>query len=282
MFLDAAPYPWADPAASELHSVLADAYRTADDRLAVLATAGVPRRHLLYEGTPHSTWRQALDVAASMRLTHAVVDTVLKDDSVVGFHDKIRKLLSSEVPADARPVAVDWNAGWGALRLDKPTSRAPLALGSARQVNAGDPVIIVQHAMGGYKQFVIEPQGIVSLTDHSLRYQADTTGGSSGAPVFDQSMRVIAVHFRARPDDKVNEGARIDLVKTGLRQHGLNFVEAVFAADPIVETDVEAPPVFASLVATSSDTGVVAGDTNLDTPIDIPPNPGPTVHKSRK
>lgn len=233
-FLDVAPYPWVDSAANELLSVLANAYPESGSRLEVLALAGIPRVQLLQEGTPHATWRQALEMAASMGRMRKLVEIVLEDKGVAGFHDQIQALLPAELPAEAHPIAVDFEAGWGAFRLSAPSSRAPLALGSAHGLEVGDGVIIVQHPWAGPKQFVLEPRGLVALTESRLHYAADTAPGSSGAPVFDSSMKVIAIHYSSGNRDATilhssgagyNIGVRVDLVKSGLVQRHLDFIE---------------------------------------------------------
>jgi hypothetical protein len=159
-----------------------------------------------------------------MGLTRALVKTVLEDESVSGFHARVRGLLPSQAPREARVVAAsDGPIGWAALRLEQPVARPPLALGAGTAV-AGEGAIIIQHPLGGYKRFVLEPEGIVGVTDDMVQYRADTEPGAGGAPIFDTAMRVIGIHQRNNPELGLNEGLRIALVKGGLEQNGLSFV----------------------------------------------------------
>lgn len=231
--LDATPYPWPDSAARDLHNTLAEAYDSLEALRQILPSAGVPRQHLLDSGTAFKGWEQALNTAASMGRTRALIDVVLEDSTISAHHKKIRKLLRPETKFEAVPVAMDWDEGWAALRLKKPPSLAPLALGSASHLVENSAIIIIQHPLAEFKQFALEPNGVAKCADDYVHYRADTRPGSSGAPVFDGSMRLVAIHSAAGPrdtEDMVNFGVRVDRVKKGLEAEGLSFVEAASIA----------------------------------------------------
>ncbi len=233
-FVDTAPYPWDDASASELHGILADAYADNSRRLQILQMAGIERRYLLTDGTPHRTWTQALDHAASAGKTREVIQTVLEDESVFGFHKSLRLLLKPEsklngVPVELDPrhsIAQDTNndvSVLGVLRLEKPISRSPVPLSSTSKVKVTDGVVIIQHPQGSHKQFILEPEGILSVDEQYVYYNADTQRGSSGAPVFDENLHVVAMHFFGSRDG--NGGVRIDLIKEELSKNNLDFVD---------------------------------------------------------
>ena len=201
--------------------------------------ASVERRHLFQSGTPNETWKQALEVSSSAGKTRKVVEVVLADDSVAGFHEKIREILlpksrvvASRILLDLPEISVPerypdrrvMTTGWAALRLAEPVSLPPLPLGSSESLKAGDGVIIIQHPHAGFKHFVLQPHGVISNDEQLLLYRADTLPGSSGAPVFDLNMHVVAVHFLGRPEG--NGGVPIEVIKAGLRDRGLDFISA--------------------------------------------------------
>ncbi|WP_373635719.1 trypsin-like peptidase domain-containing protein [Yoonia sp. SS1-5] len=74
-------------------------------------------------------------------------------------------------------------AQWGHLSIDPQSAPA-----------IGDPVAIIQHPNGGEKQVAVTANEVVAVQDGRLAYLTDTLGGSSGAPVFNERWRVVALH----------------------------------------------------------------------------------------
>jgi V8-like Glu-specific endopeptidase len=72
---------------------------------------------------------------------------------------------------------------WGHLDLTGDNKLAP-----------GEHVTIIQHPGGGPKQIAITANQVVNIFDHRIQYSTDTLPGSSGAPVFNDDWRVVAVH----------------------------------------------------------------------------------------
>lgn len=59
----------------------------------------------------------------------------------------------------------------------------------------GEPVNIIQHPKGGFKQISLTANEIISNDwKQYLFYKADTEQGSSGSPVFNKNWEVIAIH----------------------------------------------------------------------------------------
>ncbi|WP_309570357.1 trypsin-like peptidase domain-containing protein, partial [Deinococcus sp.] len=93
----------------------------------------------------------------------------------------------------------------------------------------GAAVNIVQHPGGDYKKVVLRGNRIVARTDMALHYEADTEGGSSGSPVFNDAWEVVALHHWGAPHlsttgadgqllgTMVNEGVRISSIVASLR-----------------------------------------------------------------
>ncbi|GHF50117.1 endonuclease G [Deinococcus metalli] len=115
----------------------------------------------------------------------------------------------------------------------------------------GATVNIVQHPGGDFKKVVLRGNRIVARTDMVLHYEADTEGGSSGSPVFNDAWEVVALHHWGSPHlgttgpdgtplgTQVNEGVRISAIVEALRA-ALPTLPA--AARPYLEEVLAAPP----------------------------------------
>lgn len=222
--LETVPFPWSNPAANDLCSLLCDAYPAANARIGILQQAGVPKRNLLIEGTPADTWRQNLGVTANMHRMSALIDVILKDPAMSGYHKTIREAIKRREVQKAIPIAADSVSGWAALRLDHHVDLAPLILHTPTALEPGTNLISVQHPHGGRKQFTIAQDGFLKLTETEVLYRMDTMAGSSGAPVLDESLRVIALHRRASEKRDHNAGTRIDSIKQGLEANSLRWL----------------------------------------------------------
>ena len=100
-------------------------------------------------------------------------------------------------------------AKWGTLELNP--DQAPAV---------GDHVSIVQHPEGGVKQIACTANQVVNIFEHRLQYLTDTLPGASGAPVFDDKWKIVAIHHaggdmstNVRGDTRyVNEGILVGRV----------------------------------------------------------------------
>ncbi|MEJ7606323.1 MAG: serine protease [Bryobacteraceae bacterium] len=101
--------------------------------------------------------------------------------------------------------------------------------GSSAKHSVGEPVNIVEHPDGDYKQVIVRENRIVHRGDTVLHYIADTERGSSGSPVFNDQWQVVALHHwggphrevsaRGRPlSREVNEGIRISVIVNELQK----------------------------------------------------------------
>ena len=103
----------------------------------------------------------------------------------------------------------------------------PLDGGPAPKV--GDLAYILQHPGGQQKRLGFVRNMISDVTPGVVRYLTDTEPGSSGAPVFDASGRVIALHHKGgtpqevlgKPPVAKNEGIRISRVLERLKATGV-------------------------------------------------------------
>jgi len=73
-----------------------------------------------------------------------------------------------------------------------------------------DPVNIIQHPGGLVQQFSLTANEVIDTWEHYLYYKADTKGGSSGSPVFNQNWKVVALHHAGQNEKNRNKGLQID------------------------------------------------------------------------
>jgi endonuclease G len=66
----------------------------------------------------------------------------------------------------------------------------------------GEWLTIVQHPNGETKQVCVRENRLLTRTDEVLWYSTDTLGGSSGAPVFNNSWQVVALHHKGVPEER--------------------------------------------------------------------------------
>jgi len=87
-------------------------------------------------------------------------------------------------------------------------------------VKVPDDVFIIQHPGGEHKQIALSDNVIAYVDDVIVQYLTDTLPGSSGSPVFNDSMRLIALHHSGGwlPEPSTgsthfrNEGIRISAI----------------------------------------------------------------------
>jgi hypothetical protein len=157
-----------------------------------------------------------------------VTSMVAEFDCEEGFNGKplVRKGRLDKITSAA-------DHDWAVIPLDQAVDRLPLKLGTPFDIGIDDTVVIIQHPKGAYKQFSLEPLAIRHVDDARIQYVADTQQGSSGSPVFNDRMHVIALHHvEAEVTVKVagkpetvwrNQGVHIGQVMKALKEHGVPF-----------------------------------------------------------
>lgn len=123
---------------------------------------------------------------------------------------------------------------WAVIPLEHTVDRQPIALSTPYDIGKNDPIVIIQHPLGAFKKFALDPMSIQYVDEYVVQYLADTQDGSSGSPVFNIKMHLIALHH-AEENTEVeidgrkeivwrNQGIRIDKVMADLRSLDIEFM----------------------------------------------------------
>lgn len=91
----------------------------------------------------------------------------------------------------------------------------PLALNDRNDKHAlGISLNLIHHPGGAPQQITLRNNALLARHQQLLHYAADTDGGSSGAPVFNDSWQLVALHHGGVESDDgwVNEGIRISAI----------------------------------------------------------------------
>ena len=108
------------------------------------------------------------------------------------------------------------------MPLESAVKRPALALGTPFSVGIDDIVAIIQHPGGAQKQFALEPLAIQFVDDARVQYVADTQHGSSGSPVFNVRMHVIALHHaEAEVEVQIDGGTEVQWRNEGIAMQRL-------------------------------------------------------------
>jgi len=162
-----------------------------------------------------------------------------EDDALYSVSLKPDTLFITDEELDFTIVACD------SLALPETIAPIPL-LGHTNMVTRGERVNIIQHPRGRKKEISIHDNKVNYVYDVTIRYTADTEGGSSGSPVFNNSWELVALHHAGwshSDGSATNEGIRLASIVNYLQSLGSNEAAAVLTAldDPLAE-DVAALP----------------------------------------
>ena len=126
----------------------------------------------------------------------------------------------------------------------------------------GKDVNIIQHPMGGGKQYATRGNGLIDRLENFLHYETDTEPGASGSPVFNDFWEIVALHHSAVPlmngdviqsvnggpwdgvsEDDVawlaNEGVRVSRILAHLQQVDLDKAGQTTLRDKVFATGID-------------------------------------------
>lgn len=110
-------------------------------------------------------------------------------------------------------------------------------------VTRNERVNIIQHPRGRSKEVSLHDNKVTYVYDKVIRYTADTEGGSSGSPVFNNQWDLVALHHAgwSEPDDGAsNEGVRMTAIVSHLI--GEQATESSSALESLIQTVVSTHP----------------------------------------
>ncbi|MEO1118999.1 MAG: DNA/RNA non-specific endonuclease [Pseudomonadota bacterium] len=111
-------------------------------------------------------------------------------------------LVSPEAELDCALIAL----GEPIFEADSPTTFGYCPLSDTEDRHRiGMNVNVIQHPGGALKMIAVRNNLLTHRTDRTLLYETDTLKGSSGAPVFNDSWEVIALHHYGAPSDELDE-----------------------------------------------------------------------------
>lgn len=96
----------------------------------------------------------------------------------------------------------------------------PLALNDRNDKHAlGISLNLIHHPGGAPQQLTLRNNALLARHEQFLHYEADSEGGSSGAPVFNDGWQLVALHHGAVEDGEkwVNEGIRLSALTDWLK-----------------------------------------------------------------
>jgi endonuclease G, mitochondrial len=125
-------------------------------------------------------------------------------------------------------IAHDPDLDYALLRLKQPVAATPLPffVGQLRDPDEGFTFVanIIQHPEKQAKQLGLRNNAVWKLDPQHMYYFTDTRGGTSGAPVFDDDWRVIAMHTGWEPFESaeaVYMGRKLGFANRGTLARGL-------------------------------------------------------------
>ena len=122
--------------------------------------------------------------------------------------------------------------------------------GELGKILCGESITIIHHPQGGPKSLQLRSGSLLDYGVDFLHYEAETTVGSAGAPVFNNQWEVVGVHHAATPVEGklVSEGIRISRILRACREASLpntemqELLDHVFnPADVVVSSSTTQP-----------------------------------------
>lgn len=181
----------------------------------LLAAKSVAKIHIKdKDGNPHGAGTGSI-IAGNYMLTnnHVLPDKETAKNSTVEFNYQLDykgdpltpiyfqikpdKFFETNEKLDFTVVAISEKS------KDKKTSLSkigPLSIDKDKEnYIRGKCLSIIQHPNGELKQVAIRENQLIDVKDDFIWYQTDTTPGSSGAPVFNDNWRLVALHHSGVP-----------------------------------------------------------------------------------
>jgi V8-like Glu-specific endopeptidase len=147
-----------------------------------------------------------------------------EDDGAGGF------AAGRNLRCDSRSILTSRSDDWAIIKVEEPMDEAwPIIdLHSAMEPATTSSAYIIQHPLGERKRLAFVRNQVSGFNERTVHYLTDTSQGSSGAPVFNEAGKLIALHraggipqeVTGKPPIVKNEGIRIARIVAGLQAEG--------------------------------------------------------------
>jgi hypothetical protein len=139
--------------------------------------------------------------------------------SVTFDHDLREETQPFQVQVSAdEPLVARRTLDFAAFSLERAvTDRSPIQMPEVVRIRLGADVFVIGHAAGQPKEFAFAENDVTRVRGEFIWYRADTLPGSSGAPVFDSRLSLVAMHRLYGKRRTYNEGVRADRITPFIR-----------------------------------------------------------------
>lgn len=171
-----------------------------------------------------TNWHILHDTNTGQRATAVAAEFAYDDDGKGGL------IAAVPVGCDPSKIVTSKADDWAVIPATDPLRPewVTLPLAAAVAPVKGGAAYIIQHPAGERKRIGFVRNQISDFNDRVVHYLTDTQEGSSGAPVFDDQGRLIAIHHAGGTPQEVagkqpvkkNEGILISCVSKGLTAAG--------------------------------------------------------------
>lgn len=175
-----------------------------------------------------TNWHVVHNKDGSMRATTVTAEFGYEDNGTGGI------LTALPLVCDVSTIVSERQNDWAIIRTTSPMNSAwpIIKLSAAANPVLNAPAYIIQHPLGNRKRIGFVRNQVSAFDNDVVHYLTDTQEGSSGAPVFNGSGELIALHHAGgRPQEvvgrtpmKKNEGIRISKITYALHTMQIAFM----------------------------------------------------------
>jgi V8-like Glu-specific endopeptidase len=142
-------------------------------------------------------------------------NTVAEFNYQIAYDGNLKQTARYQI--DARVFKTNVALDYTLVGVHKSTENPPLTSWGFAVINTraepvpGEHLVIIQHPGGEPKQIAMSENYVKSVSIPFIRYTTDTRPGSSGAPVYNDSWHVVALHHRSVTEFSASLGRQIKL-----------------------------------------------------------------------